>query len=101
MSAPLHGAGYARPPKRAGTKEEVLARIKAHLQETLGRQYETERKEARMTRQADALADRQLWDDNLATSFMPGFVTTGPRRPEETDYRMRQFLGRYGHVRSD
>ncbi|EOL9004709.1 hypothetical protein ACM915_002480 [Cronobacter turicensis] len=54
-----------------------------------------------MTRQADELADRQLWNDNLAASFMPGFVTTGPRRPEETDYRMRRFLGRYGHVRSD
>ncbi|EIZ9234933.1 hypothetical protein MQ821_000125 [Cronobacter sakazakii] len=54
-----------------------------------------------MTRQADALADRLLWDDNLAASFMPGFVTTGPRRPEETDNRMRRFLGRYGHVRSD
>ncbi|ELQ6126704.1 hypothetical protein R2255_003736 [Cronobacter dublinensis] len=54
-----------------------------------------------MTRQADALADRQLWDDNLAASFMPGFVTTGPRRPEETDNRMRQFLGRFGHVRND
>ncbi|ELY4601098.1 hypothetical protein SM003_003763 [Cronobacter malonaticus] len=54
-----------------------------------------------MTRQADSLADRQLWDDNLAESFRPGFVTTGPRRPEETDNRMRRFLGRYGHVRSD
>ncbi|EOC5807409.1 hypothetical protein ACI49Z_003432 [Cronobacter turicensis] len=101
MSSPLPGAGYARPPKRSGTKEEVLARIKAHLQETIGKQYETESKEARMTRQADALADRQLWDKNSAASFRPGFVTTGPRRPEETDNRMRRFLGRYGHVRND
>ncbi|EPT6909795.1 hypothetical protein ACVRTC_000486 [Cronobacter sakazakii] len=54
-----------------------------------------------MARQADALADRLLWDKNSAASFRPGFVTTGPRRPEETDNRMRQFLGRYGHVRSD
>ncbi|NCH69278.1 hypothetical protein EHJ14_20520 [Cronobacter sakazakii] len=94
-------AASVRPFNRAGTREEVLERIKSHLQETLGKQYETESKEARMTRQADALADRQLWDDNLAASFMPGFVTTGPRRPEETDNRMRQLLGRYGHVRSD
>ncbi|ELY5855475.1 hypothetical protein [Cronobacter malonaticus] len=101
MSAPLPEAGYARPPKRSGTKEEVLARIKAHLQETIGKQYETESKEARMTRQADSLADRQLWEDNLAASFRPGFVTIGPRRPEETDNRMRRFLGRYGHVRND
>ncbi|NCH52130.1 hypothetical protein [Cronobacter malonaticus] len=101
MSPPLPGAGYARPPKRSGTKEEVLARIKAHLQETLGKQYETESKEARMTRHADALADRLLWDKNSSASCRPGFVTTGPRRPEETDNRMRRFLGRYGHVRND
>ncbi|EGT5702092.1 hypothetical protein AGJ19_07110 [Cronobacter sakazakii] len=78
-----------------------MARIKAHLQETLGKQYETESKEARMTRHADALADRLLWDKNSSASCRPGFVTTGPRRPEETDNRMRQFLGRYGHVRND
>lgn len=101
MESPLPGAASVRPFNRAGTREEVLERIKSHLQETLGKQYETESKEARMTRQADALAGSRLHHRNLAASFYPRWLVVGPVKPEYTDIRMRAFRGRYGHWRSE
>ncbi|MCK1966823.1 hypothetical protein MT962_000609 [Franconibacter sp. IITDAS19] len=101
MESPLPGAGSLRPFSSPGTREEVLERIKSHLQETLGKQYETESKEARMTRQADALADSRLNHRNLAASFYPRWLVVGPVKPEYTDIRARSFRGRYGHWRSE
>ncbi|WP_035889773.1 hypothetical protein [Franconibacter helveticus] len=101
MESPLPGAASVRPFNRAGTREEVLERIKSHLQETLGKQYQTESKEARMTRQADALEDSRLHHRNLEASFYPRWLVVGPVKPEYTDIRMRSFRGRYGHWRSE
>lgn len=101
MASPLPGAESVRPFNRAGTREEVLERIKSYLQETLGKRHETESKEARMTRQADALADSRLHHRNIEASFYPRWLVVGPVKPEYTDIRARSFRGRYGHWRSE
>lgn len=101
MASPLPGAASVRPFNRAGTREEVLERIKSHLLHTLGSHIPSESKEARMQRQADSLNDSRLWHDNLEASFYPRWLVVGPVKPEFTDIRMRAFRGRYGHWRSE
>lgn len=95
------GAASVRPFNRAGTREEVLERIKSHLLHTLGSHTPPESKEARMQRQAEALADSRLHHHNLEASFRPGWQTVGPIKPTCTDGYARDYFGRYGHKRMD
>ena len=99
MSAPLTGAGYLRPPKRSGTKEEVLARLCATLDKTLGTQYEVESKSQRQQRLMDELWANRIWQDNYEASFRPAWQTVGPMKPDYTEER--RWKGRYGHTRMD
>lgn len=99
MSAPLTGAGYLRPPKRSGTKEEVLARLCAHLDKTLDTQYEVESKDQRQQRLMDELWANRVWQDNYEASFRPAWQTVGPMQPVYTEER--RWKGRYGHTRMD
>ncbi|MCH0685635.1 hypothetical protein KVQ01_11450 [Escherichia coli] len=101
MSSPLYGADYLRPPKRSGTKEEVLAGLFEHLDKTLGKPCAIESKEARMARKMDELWANRVWQDNYEASFCPGWQVVGPVKSEYIDDRMRTYRGRYGHVRSD
>lgn len=101
MASPLSAAASVRPFNRAGTREEVLERIKSHLLHTLGNHTPPESKDARMQRQADALADSRLHHRNLEASFYPRWLVVGPVKPEYTDIRSRSFRGRYGHWRSE
>ena len=52
MSAPRIGAGYLRPPKRLGTKEEVLAMLREHVMSGMKGVEETreQRMERKLTR---------------------------------------------------
>lgn len=99
MSAPLTGAGYLRPPKRSGTREEVLARLFAHLDKTLGTQHEVESKQQREQRLMDELWANLAWQDNYEASFRPAWQTVGPRQPDFTEWR--RWKGRYGHTRME
>ncbi len=99
MSTSSPGAGYLRPTKRSGTREEVLARLFAHLDKTLGTQYEVETKKQREQRLMDELWANRVWQDNYEASFRPAWQTVGPRRPDYTEER--RYIGRYGHTRMD
>lgn len=99
MSTSSPGAGYLRPPKRSGTREEVLAGLFAHLDKTLGTQYEVESKEQREQRLMDELWSNRVWQDNYEASFRPAWQTVGPRQPDYTEER--RYIGRYGHTRMD
>lgn len=102
MPSPLSGADYLHPPKRSGTKEEVLAGLFKHLDETLGKPCAIEGKDARMARKMDELWANRIWQDNYEASFYPDWQIVGPVKPVDyTDDRMRTYFGRYGHVRSD
>lgn len=101
MNSPLPGADYLRPPKRSGTKEEVLARLFDHLDKTLGKPFEPESKEARTKRHMDELWANRVHQDNYEASFRPGWQIVGPVKPTYVDDRMRTYRGRFGHVRSD
>lgn len=101
MSEPLPGAGYLRPPKRSGTKEEVLARLFDHLDKTLGKLCVPESKEARLLRHSEELWSKRVWRDNFEASFRPVWQIVGPVQPTYTDDRMRKYRGRFGHTRSD
>ena len=102
MSSPLPGADYLRPPKRSGTKEDVLAGLFKHLDETLGKPCTIESKDARMARKLDDLWSSRVWQDNYNASFFPSWQVVGPVQPNEfTDERMRKYRGRFGHVRND
>lgn len=72
MPAPLYDeAGYIRPPKKSGTKKEVLAGLFASLSHNLGTQYEVESKEARQQRHDDDLVALSHFRTNERTSRMP------------------------------
>lgn len=99
MSTSSPEAGYLRPPKRSGTREEVLAGLYAHLDKTLGTQYEVESKPQREQRLMDELWANRVWQDNYEASFRPSWQTVGPRQPAYTEER--RYIGRYGHTRMD
>lgn len=102
MPSPLYdGAGYIRHPKKSGTKEEVLARVFSHLEETIGKSYEVESKEERMGRHADNFIAAQHQQNNEKASLQPTFQIHGPHLPHYTDDRSRVRLGRFGHRISD
>lgn len=62
MSAPLHGAGYLRPPKRSGTKEEVLARCFAAIAND---DFQKPTMEDRILE----LHEKEVWYANLEASY--------------------------------
>ena len=94
MSAPLTGAGYLRPPKRSGTKAEVLARCFAAI---ANNDYQKPTMEERLLE----LHEKEVWYANLEASFRPIWMEVGPVQPTYVDDRMREHRGRYGEVSSD
>ncbi|HFV9306338.1 hypothetical protein BEH75_25290 [Citrobacter freundii] len=94
MASPLHGAGYLRPPKRSGTKEEVLARCFAAIAND---DFQKPTMEDRLLE----LHEKKVWCANLEASFRPGWMVVGPVQPTYIDDRMRKYRGRYGQIRSD
>ncbi|HEM8528319.1 TPA: hypothetical protein U2Q42_003322 [Citrobacter koseri] len=94
MSAPLTGAGYLRPPKKSGTKAEVLARCFAAIAND---DFQKPTMEDRLLE----LHEKEVWYDNLEASFRPGWMVVGPIQSHYTDDRMRNYRGRFGLTRSD
>jgi len=78
MPSPLYDeAGYIRPPKKLGTKSEVLAGLFADLETKLGTQYEVESKEARQRRHDDELLALSHFRMNERASRKPEPRPTG------------------------
>ena len=94
MSAPLTGAGYLRPPKRSGTKAEVLARCFAAI---ANNDYQKPTMEERLQERHE----KEAWYANLEASFRPIWMAVGPGQPTYVDDRMREHRGKFGHTRSD
>lgn len=94
MSAPLTGAGYLRPPKRSGTKSEVLARCFAAISND-------DFKKPTMEERLLELHEKEVWYANLEASFRPIWMAVGPVQPTYVDDRMREHRGKFGHTRSD
>lgn len=101
MSSPLSGATYLRPPRRSGTREEVLARTFAQLEKSLSGRTEVKSRDERLNRYADELIDKTIWQWNLEASSRPAWQLTGPVKPTYIDDRLRTYRGRFGHTRSD
>lgn len=94
MSAPLSGAGYLRPPKRLGTKEEVLAMLREHVMSGMKGAEET--REQRRDRKTTELHEAVVWRRN--TFAGPRFVAIGPMRPSRDDERFKLYRTRFGMV---
>ncbi|EJB8470193.1 hypothetical protein MW376_000218 [Citrobacter freundii] len=94
MSSPLHGAGYLRPPKKSGTKAEVLARCFAAIAND---DFQKPTMEDRLLE----LHEKEVWYANLEASFRPIWMAVGPVQPTYVDDRMREHRGKFGHTRSD
>ncbi|ENH3197912.1 hypothetical protein ABV255_001437 [Citrobacter braakii] len=94
MSSPLHGAGYLRPPKRSGTKAEVLARCFAAI---ANNDYQKPTMEERLLERYE----KEVWYANLEASFRPIWMAAGPVQLTYVDDRMREHRGKFGHTRSD
>ena len=97
MPAPLIGAGYLHPPKRLGSKEEVLAMLREHVingQPGLGESQE-ERIDRKLTERHEAV----VWRRNTVAG--PRFVAIGPMKPSREDERFKQYRTRFGMVSND
>ncbi|MCI1672396.1 hypothetical protein RQL81_19415 [Citrobacter braakii] len=94
MSAPLTVAGYLRPPKKSGTKAEVLARCFAAI-------ANDDFKKPTMEDRLLELHEKEVWYANLEASFRPIWMAVGPVQPTYVDDRMREHRGKFGHTRSD
>ena len=94
MLAPLNGAGYLRPPKKSGTKAEVLARCFAAI-------ANDDFQKPTMEERLQERHEKEVWYANLEASFRPIWMAVGPVQPTYVDDRMRKYRGRYGEVRSD
>lgn len=102
MSSPLFGAGYLRSPASSGTKEEVLARVKAQLEESWRGGAEIKSPAERHATKCNDLWALIVWRGNTDAAFRPVFEICGPTKPaESTDIRYDDLYGRFGHVRSD
>lgn len=102
MPSPLNRGADNPRQCSAGSKAEVLANVFAYLNKSMAGEIQPESKKERMERQADSLADSQLWHDNYRASFLPAFQIVGPHLPHKyTDDRSRVRLGRFGHRTSD
>lgn len=97
MSAPLNEAGYLRPPKRLGTKEEVLQMLREHV--ISGMKGFEETREQRMDRKATELHEAVVWRRNTVAG--PRFVAIGPMRPSRDDERFKLYRTRFGMVSND
>lgn len=105
MPSPLMRGEYFLRPKPAGTKEEVLARMKGIILENLKKPFDCEatpwldRMEAHLIRRRAS----EIWDDNYKASFLPDWSFIGPRQPNTNyvDDRLRKYIGRYDSTRSD
>lgn len=97
MSAPLSGAGYLRPPKRLGTKEEVLKMLREHVMN--GQPGTGESRDERMDRKLTERHEAEVWHGN--TFAGPGFVPVGPMKPSREDERFKQYRTRFGMVSND
>lgn len=85
----------------AKTKEEVMANFALYWEQSKAGKIDPETKQQRMERQADALADSQLWHDNTRAASLPAFEIHGPHLPRYQDDRLRARTGRFGHRISD
>lgn len=101
MPAPLPEAGYLRPPVKSGTKEEVLARVKAQLEASWRGETPLKTKAERHAEQGELLWARIVWEDNLRAASRPVYEICGPHRPPQIDDQHRDYRGRFGHIRSD
>lgn len=102
MSSPLNRGANNPRLCSAGSKAEVLANFARYWEQSQGSHTPAETKQQRMERQADSLADSQLWHDNYRASFLPAFQIVGPHLPHKyTDDRSRVRFGRFGHRTSD
>lgn len=102
MPSPLNRGADNPRQCSAGSKTEVLANFARYWEQSQGSDTPAETKRQRMERQADSLADSQLWHDNYRASFLPAFQIVGPHLPHKyTDDRSRVRLGRFGHRTSD
>ncbi|WP_413498900.1 phage anti-RecBCD protein [Buttiauxella gaviniae] len=102
MPSPLNRGADNPRQCSAGSKAEVLANFARYWEQSQGSDTPAETKRQRMERQADSLADSQLWHDNYRASFLPAFQIVGPHLPHKyTDDRSRVRLGRFGHRTSD
>lgn len=105
MPSPLMRGEYYLRPKPAGTKEEVLARMKEIILGNMNQPANCdvmpwhERMEAKLIQRRA----REIWDDNYKASFLPDWICVGPQKPfgDRTDQRYLNYTGRYGHTRSD
>lgn len=97
MSAPLIGAGYLRPPKRLGTKEEVLAMLREHVMN--GQPGMGESRDERMDRKLTERHEAVVWRRNTIAG--PRFVAIGPMKPSREDERFKQYRTRFGMVSND
>lgn len=97
MSAPLSGAGYLRPPKRLGTKEEVLQMLREHVMSGMKGVEET--REQRMERKTTELHEAVVWRRNTVAG--PRFVAIGPMRPSRDDERFKLYRTRFWMVSND
>ncbi|HCR1140775.1 TPA: hypothetical protein OMU28_003026 [Klebsiella aerogenes] len=91
MPSPLHEAGYLRPPKASGSREEVLARC---FEAIANNDYQTPSMEARIQERFE----KDVWYDNLEASKFPQFVPVGPMRPTREDERFKLYRARYGMI---
>ena len=102
MPSPLNRGADNPRQCSAGSKAEVLANFARYWEQSQGSDTPAETKRQRMERQADSLADSQLWHDNYRASFLPAFQIVGPHLPHKyTDDRSRVRFGRFGHRTSD
>ena len=97
MSAPLNGAGYLHPPKRLGSKEEVLAMLREHV--ISGMKGVEETREQRMDRKTTELHEAVVWRRNTVAG--PRFVAIGPQLPSREDERFKLYRTRFGMVSND
>lgn len=91
MPSPLPGAGYLRPSKRSGTKEEVMARC---FEAIANNDYQTPNMEVRIQERFE----KDVWFDNLEASKCPQYVPVGPMRPSREDERIKRYRARFGSV---
>lgn len=92
MSAPLIGAGYLRPPKRLGSKEEVLAMLREHVMN--GQPGAGEDRSERMDRKLTDRHEAVVWRRNTVAG--PRFVAIGPMKPSREDERTKLYRTRFG-----
>lgn len=108
----LQGSGYFPAPSKLQSKEEVIARVCALIEKDLSNKDRN--KDTRTPEEIERAKDEywhrkiaeryaiKLRSDNFKASFLPPIPPVyGPVKPRLTEWRERDFYGRYGHVRSD